>query len=456
MAVKSNSIDMIHGGLWGKILKFSLLFMLTSFLQHLYSAADIIVVSRFAGEHALAGVGVSGSITNLFLNFILGFSAGASIVIGQALGARDEEKISRAAHTAISIAVYGGLFMMLMCLIFAKQLLTMMDTPENVMPQATVYLRIVALGYMPSLIYNFGAAILRAKGDTKRALYVVSISGLINVGLNLLFVVVFKMEAAGVALATIISQIFTAVVILYYLSKEEDQTKIYIRKIRIYTEPFLNILKFGIPSAIQSAFYTVSNLIVQSSINTFGSAAIAGSAATSSVTDFYNTMVNSFYQGSLVFCSQNFGAKNFDRIKKTVKICITYVLALGVIQALITTFADEFLLGIYIDAAKEPEVMTWALKKISVQGYSYFLLGLMNIMTGALRGMGASALNMVMAIIGVCGIRIVWIVFAFPLWHTFEGLFMCFPLSWLGTFCMHFIMYSVVFKKEKKKHLLQQ
>ncbi len=456
MAVKTNSVDMIRGGLWGKILKFALLYMLTAVLQHLYSAADLIVVGRFAGEEALAGVGASTGITNLFLNFILGLAAGATIVLGQAIGAKDDEKISHASHTAIAIAVFGGLIMMALCLVFTKPLLAMMDTPENVMPQAAAYLRVVAIGFVPSLLYNFGAAILRAKGDTKRALYIVTISGLINVGLNLFFVIVFHMGAAGVALATIISQFFTAVAILMILRKETDQTRISMRKVRLYKEPFLKILKFGLPSAIQNSFYTVSSLIVQSTINGFGSAAIAGSAAASSISDFYGTMVNSFYQASMVFCSQNYGAKKFDRIKKTVGVCMVYVFAVGVIQSLITYFADEFLLGIYIDTAKNPEVMYWALKKFSVLGYTYFTLGFMNIISGALRGMGASLLNMITAIIGVCGIRMVWLLIVFPLYPTFEVLFLCFPLSWLGTFFMHYIMYTYVFKKEKKKYLLEQ
>ena len=457
MAIKTNSIDMVHGPLWGKILKFSLICMLTSLLQIFYNAADVVVVGRFAGQEALAGVGASASVTNLFLNFILGLAAGSTVVLAQAIGEGDKggDKVSKAAHTAIAVAIFGGLFMMVLCLFFSKLLLTRMDTPENVLPEAVAYLRVMAVGFPASLIYNFGSGILRAKGDTKRALYIVAISGLINVGLNLVFVIVFHMGAAGVALATVISKVFTAVCILYILCRETDQTRIFLHKIRIYKEPFWKIVRLGLPSAIQNSVYSTSNIIVQSTVNSFGSAAIAGNAACTSVTEFYNNMVNSFYQASVVFCSQNYGAKKFERIKKTIGICFVYLLALGAIQSLITYFAGETLLRLYVDANKEPEVLRWALEKFNLIGYTYVFLGFMNIMTGALRGMGRSIVNMIMAIIGVCGIRLLWIFFAFPQIGTFPGLFLCLPLSWIGTFFMHYTMFTIAYRKDKKKFMLE-
>ena len=449
MAAKTNGIDMVRGPLWGKILKFAAIYMLTAFLQHLYSAADIVVVGRFAGQEALAGVGTCTVIVNLCLNFILGLSAGATIVIGQAVGAENNEQISRASHTAIATSVCGGMIVSVICLLFTEELLHMVDVPENIMSQASAYLRIVAAGYIPSLIYNFGASILRAKGDTKRALYIVTISGIINVLLNLLFVCVFKMKADGVAVATVISQVFTAIAILYILCNESDETRIYLRKIRIYKEPFLKILKFGLPSGIQSSVYSISNILVQSSINSFGSAAIAGSSAVSSITDFYNVMVNSLYQTAIVFTSQNFGAKRFERIKKGVLVCALYVTVIWVVQIIVTYFCGEFLIGLY--TPNDPAALEMGLRKFGVQGYVYGLLGFMNIMSGTLRGMGASFLNMLTSIVGVCGIRILWIVTAFKAIGTFESLFLCYPLSWAGTFVLHFIMFLIVFKKEKEK-----
>ena len=448
MAGVTNSVDMIHGSLWGKILKFSGVFMLTTFLQKLYSAADVMVVGRFAGQAALAGVGTCTVVVNLFLNFILGFSAGATIALGQAIGAGDRKEIGKVSHTVLAIAIYCGFAVTLICLLFTKQLLNMVDVPENVMDEAAVYLRIISVGYIPTLIYNFGAAILRAKGDTKRALYIVTVSGIINVLLNLLFVCGLKMTAGGVALATVISQIFTAVTILYILCNEPDETRISLKKIRIYKKPFLKILRYGLPSGVQSSVYSVSNVLVQSSVNSFGSAATAGSAAVTSITEFYNAMSNSLYQAAIVFTSQNYGAKEFGRIKRTIGVCATYVMAVWVIQSAITLFLGKFLISMYIQ--DDPAAFEMAMRKFSTVGYAYGVLAMMNVMSGALRGMGASFLNMITSVIGVCGIRILWIMTAFPVIGTFESLYLCYPLSWSGTLIMHTIMFIVLFMKEKK------
>lgn len=451
MAIKTHSIDMINGSLWNKILRFAAIHMLTAFVQHLYSAADIVVVGRFAGPQALAGVGTCTTLIKLFLNFIIGLSAGATIVLAQAIGARERGKIEKASHTTIAVAICGGLIISAICLLFTKPLLNLINVPTDVMPEASAYLRIMAIGFPASLIYNFGTAILNAKGDNKKALYVVTISGIINVLFNLFFVCVLHMKASGVAAATVISQFFTAVTILYILCHEVDETRILLRKIRIYKEPFLKILRFGLPSGIQCSVYSVSNLLVQSSVNSFGSAAIAGSAATSSITDFYSVMVNSLYHAAIVFTSQNFGAKKFERIKNTAFICITYVIFLWGIQSLITFFLGEFLISFY--APNQPEVIEMGLRKFSILGYSYGLLGFMNVMSGTLRGMGASFINMITAVTGVCGIRILWIMTAFKAIGTFESLYICFPLSWIGTFIMHAIMVCFVYKKKKRSQL---
>ena len=440
---------MVNGPLWGKILKFSALYMLTTVLQNLYSVADVMVVGRFAGANALAGVGTCTVLINLFLNFILGFAAGSSIVLGQAIGAKSWDDVSKASHTAIAVAGVGGFIIMVAMQLFTKQLLNMIDVPEEVMPEASSYLRVVSFGLIPSLVYNFGAGILRAKGDTKRALYIVLVSGAINVLLNLLFVCAFQMGAAGVGLATVISQLFTAVLVMTILLTEPDETKIELKKIRIYKKPFLGILKFGLPSGIQSAAFSASNIILQSSINGFGAAAVAGSAAASSITDVYNTMVNSWYQAAIVFVSQNYGAKKFDRIKKTILICAAYLLVVWAIQGAITYFLGKPLLGLYVP--KDPEALLWGWRKIRVIGFCYGLLGIMNIMSGALRGMGASFANMLTSIAGVCGIRILWIMTVFKTVGTFETLFFCYPLSWIGTTLMHTAMLTVLMRREKRK-----
>jgi len=453
MSSKSNSIDMINGPLWGKILKFSALYMLTALLQHLYSAADIIVVGRFAGQEALAGVGTCTVIVNLFLNFILGLSAGATIVLGQAIGAGDKKGISNASHTSVAVAIIGGLIVTFICLTFTKELLGLIDVPENVFPEAVSYLRVVSIGFIPSLIYNFGAAILRAKGDTKRALVIVSVSGIVNVAFNLFFVCVLKMKASGVALATVISQILTAAAILYILCTEKDEIRIRIKDLRIYKQPFMKIIKFGLPSGIQSSVYSLSNILVQSSVNSFGSAAIAGSAAAASVTDFYGVMVNSLYQASIVFISQNFGAGKFERIKKTIYICFVYNVGVWGFQTLITLIFGKFLIGLY--APGDTAAIAMGIRKLNILGVTYGILGVLNIMSGALRGMGASLVNMLTSIAGVCGIRVIWILTVFKLIGTFEALFVCYPVSWGGTAILHFIMFVHIFKKERNRKKLK-
>lgn len=452
MARNANAMDMVNGPLWGKILNFSVLYLLTALLQQLYSAADVIVVGRFAGQNALAGVGTCTVIVNLFLNFILGLSAGGTIVLGHALGARNNEAISKAAHTCIAVAICGGFIVSLICLVFAEQLMQMINVPETVMPQATTYLRIISIGYIPSLIYNFGASILRAKGDTKRALYIVMISGIVNVLLNLFFVCVLKMKAGGVATATVISQVLTATAILCILFREPDATRIYVKKIRFYKEPFLKILKFGLPSGVQSSVYSASNILVQSSINSFGAAAVAGSSVTSSITDFYNVTLNSLYQSALVFTSQNYGAAKFERIKKSILICMVYTGGLWAIQGAITRFGGQFLIGLY--TPDDPLTAQWAWRKLSIIGPVYGIMGLMNVMSGALRGIGESFVNMIMSVVGVCGIRLVWILTAFRAIGTYESLFVCYPLSWLGTLLLHTAMFVVIYKKKKKRLVL--
>ena len=447
MASRTNNVDMVNGSLWGKILKFSAFYMMTAILQHLYSAADVIVVGRFAGQDALAGVGTCTVLVNLFLNFFLGLSAGATIVLGQAIGAKNKDEIGKVVHTSIAVAIYGGAIVTVVCLLFTKQLLHMIDVPESVMPEAADYLRFISIGYIPSLIYNFGAAILRAKGDTKRAMYIVAVSGIINVALNLFFVCVLKMKASGVALATVSSQVFTAVVILALLRREPDETKVSLRKIRIYKQPLIKILKFGVPSGIQSSVYSISNILVQSGVNSFGSAAIAGSAATTSITDFYIVMLNSLYQASMVFVSQNFGAKKFERIKKIMGICAIYVLCLWVLQVFITLFCGQFLIGLY---TQDLSVAEWAWRKLRLIGSCYGILGFMNVMSGTLRGMGASIFNMITSIIGVCGIRVLWLLTVFPAIGTYESLWVSYPLSWTGTLFLHFIMFLVLFRKETR------
>ena len=447
---KNTNVDMLSGSLWSNILKFTLPFMLTTFLQHLYNAADVIIVGRYAeNPTALAGVGTTGSITTLILNMFLGLSVGVSVSLGRAIGAKDENAVHKTVHTGIAISVLGGLIVSLIGIFFAEPLLTMIEVPEDVMQQAKIYMQIIFAGKMPSLIYTFGAAMLRANGDTKTPLFIVTVTGIANVILNLLFVLYFKMNADGVALATTISQILNAIAVLYFLSKRSDNSKFYLNKIKIYKEQLLDIMKIGLPSGIQSSIFSAANVIVQSNVNSFGAAAMSGAAAASNICEFYNGAVNSFYQASVSFVSQNYGAKQFKRITKIIFTCLTYVAILWAIIVLITLFFKHQLIGLYLP--NDPSAVPWGLKRLLVVGCSYGFLGFMNVMCGALRGTGLSFSAMISSIIGVIGIRILWVVAVFPLIGTFESLFLCFPLSWFGTFLLYTGMYFINIKKVQKQ-----
>lgn len=446
-----NSIDMVNGPLWGKIFKYSTLFMATALLQQLYSAADIMVVGRYAGANALAGVGTSSVLSGLFLNFIIGLSAGATVVIGHALGAGHKDEIHKAAHTSIAVAILGGFIITVLCILFTRPLLYMVGVPDEVYPEASIYLRITAVDYIPALVYNFGVGILRAKGDTKRALYIVSIAGVINVLLNLFFVCVCHMGAGGVALATLISKSFSAACIMYILCHEPDEMRINLKKLRIYKKPFLRILRFGLPSGIQSSVYSASNILIQSGINSFGATATAGHAAASSIINFYGLMSTSLYNTAMVFTSQNFGAKKFERIKKVFIVCMVYSVVYWGVQSLVTWFGGKFLVGLYTPG--QPNAFEYGWRELRLLGYVYGFLGVLNILSGMLRGIGASFVNMITSIIGVCGIRIVWLLTVFKVFHIYEILFWSYPISWIGTSILHFIMFTILFKKEKKKAL---
>ena len=414
MVSNTGKIEMCSGPLFKNIIRFTVPFMLTAFLQHLYNAADVIVVGRYAGEEALAGVGTTSSLTTLILNMFLGLSVGVSVSLGRALGANNNDDIHKIVHTAIPI-------------IFA--------------------------GQIPSLIYNFGAAILRAKGDTKRPLYIVTATGLINVLLNRWFVVGFGMQADGVALATTISQIISAVVILVMLCNQQDSTRLFLNKLRMCKKQLAEIFRIGIPSGFQGIIFSLSNVLIQSSVNSFNSsAAMAGCAAASNVGSFYYVAINSFYQASVTFISQNFGANNLKRIPQIIRCCFIGEVFVWVIEILVTLFAGEFLVGIYAPGNAEAVIM--GVKRLMIIGCTYGICGFMEVMSGALRGIGYSFTSMVSSVAGVCGVRIIWIFTVFRAFKSFETLYSCYPVSWLITLALHSALFVVAFNRIKRSEEL--
>ena len=451
MSVKNKNVEMCSGPLFLNILKFAWPFMLTDFFQRLYNAADVVVIGRFAGQDALAGVGTTGSITTMILNLFLGLSIGVSVVLGQALGAKNDDKVHKTVHTAMFISIVAGVVVSIFGIVFAESLLKLIDVPSNVMPHAKIYMQIVFAGKLPALIYTFGAAILRAKGDTRRPLYIAMISGLINVILNLILVICFDRGADGVALATTVSQIFSAIWVIRIICRDEDNTKLYIHKIKCYKGQLVDILKVGIPSGLQSTIFAISNVIVQSSVNSFGSAAMAGSAASSNIGGFYYGMLHTFAQTCVAFVSQNMGAKNYKRIDKTVLYCCFYVGIIWLITALLTVFKGEALISIY--APNDANAIKMGVIRLNIVGGFYGLCGLMDVMSSALRGTGRSLISMIISVLGVCGIRIVWIFTVFKAVRTFNVLFYSFPISWIGTFLMHATVFLIVRRKLNQKEV---
>ncbi|MBR5542889.1 MAG: MATE family efflux transporter [Oscillospiraceae bacterium] len=448
MATKTKNVNMLEGSLFFNLLKFALPLVLTGILQRLYHAADIVVVGRYAGADALAAVGASGSLTTLILDLFTGLSIGVSVVLGRALGAKNKEDAQKTVHTAMLISVFGGILISVFGIVFAAPLLRMIEVPADIMAQAKLYMQIVFAGKVPVLIYTFGSAIVRAKGDTKRPLYIITISGIINVVLNLFFVIVCKMRAEGVAVATVISQIFTAVAILYVLISDEDETKLSFKKLRIHKTQLLEIMRIGLPAGIQSSIFSVSNVIVQANVNAFGSVVLAGNTASANIGGFYYIMFHSLQQSALAFVSQNIGAKNYDRIGKILKNSFALVGIFEVIICLVSFTLGENLLKIYIpdDAA----ALAVGIKRLYLVGCCYGFNGLMSVMIGVLRGMGYSVSTMVMNIIGSCAIRILWIFTAFEAVKKLEVLYLSYPISWISAFIGLIILYFFAKRKLDK------
>lgn len=446
MLLKRRKIDMLQGSLFRNIWSFVIPFMLTTFVQHFYNAADLWVVGQFSNNsYAVAGIGATGPITNLVLNFFVGFTAGITITVGRALGAKDADKTQKCVHTSIAFSIIGGATVAILGIILTKSLLLLTDTPTEVIPQAKIYMQLIFVGKFPTLIYNAGSAILRANGDSTRPFYIVLASGILNIALNLVFVLCFGMAAEGVAIATLISQAFSCTAVIYLLTKESDAIKLVIKKINFSKTELFEIIRVGLPSGIQNTVFSISNVIVQKSINYFGHVAMTGSSAAASIGTFFNAAVSAFYQVSVAFTSQNVGARKYDRIKKIMLWCFVNVTIIWAIEVIIVLLFKEQLIGMY---CKEiPEAISWGVKRLTYVGCFYGLLGYMNTMTGVLRGMGYSITSMISSIVGVCGIRLGWIFTVFAKHKTFETLFVCFPLSWLGTTLFYLVVYLFVSKK---------
>lgn len=446
---KSYEIDMCNGPLVGKILLFSLPLMLSGILQLLFNAADIVVVGRFAGNDALAAVGSTSSLINLLVNLFIGLSVGANVLVARFYGAVKEKDIEETVHTAILTAIIGGVSLIFIGGFLAEPILSLMGTPEDVLSQSVLYMRIYFVGMPAMLVYNYGSSILRAVGDTKRPLYFLLFAGVVNVILNLIFVIIFQMGVAGVALATVLSQCISAVMILGCLIKTGGAYKLYLKKLRFVPDKLLKMIQIGLPAGIQGSLFSISNVLIQSSVNSFGSIVMAGNTAAANIEGFVYTSMNALHQTALSFTGQNYGARNFKRIKKIVITCLIMVTVVGLVLGNTTYFFGHQLVSIY---SKDAKVIGYGILRLSVICTLYFLCGLMDVMVGALRGMGYSVMPMIVSLTGACGLRIVWIYTIFAMDRSLLTLYLSYPVTWTVTFLAHVICFIFIYKKESFQH----
>ncbi len=444
------SLDLTEGSILKKLLLFSLPLMASSVLQLFFNAADVIIVGQFAGDNSLAAVGSNGSIINLLTNVFMGLSVGANVLVARHFAAKQENEVRKVVHTSITLSVICGAILTVIGLIAAKQLLIWMQSPTEVIDLAALYLRIYFIGMPATMAYNFGAAILRGVGDTKRPLYYLAFAGVINVVLNFIFVVFFHMDVAGVALATIISQTVSAILVIRCLMKEESAIRLEKQYLGIDMEVFKRILQIGLPAGVQGSLFSLSNVVIQSNINSFGATIVAGNSAAANIEGFIFVAMNAFSQAIVAFTSQNLGAGKYERINKiliTTQLC---VLAVGVVMGNGIYLLGEPLLGLYSDSAVVVEA---GMRRLGIVCTAYALCGMMDIMVGCMRGLGYSIMPMIVSLLGACAFRIVWIAVLFGMeqFRVIETIYYTYPISWALTFSVHVICFLIVRRKLKKQ-----
>lgn len=441
---KTYEVDMCSGPLFSKIVTFALPLILSGILQLLFNAADIIVVGHFAGRESLAAVGSTTSLINLMINVFVGLSIGANVLVAQYFGAKKWKDLEETVHTAMMIALAGGILLVFIGVVFSGPILHLMGSPDDVLPLAALYLRIYFIGMPATLTYNFGAAILRAVGDTRRPLYFLLFAGAVNVVLNLFFVIGLSMGVAGVATATVISECISAVLIVRCLARSDSAYRLYREKLRITESKVKMIMKIGLPAGFQGALFSISNVLIQSSINSFGSIAMAGSTASGNVEGFVYNAMNAVYQTALSFTSQNYGAGKMKRVTKILLYCQGLVIVVGIVLGGGAVLAGPKLLQIY---STDPEVISYAMMRMRIINGTYFLCGIMDTMVGGLRGLGYSVVPMLVSLTGACLFRVVWIFSIFAVHRTLEVLYLSYPVSWIITLTAHIICYIVIRKR---------
>lgn len=450
---KHYEMDMCSGPVLKKLLTFAIPLMFSGILQLLFNAADIVVVGRFAGDNSLAAVGSNTALINLLTNLFIGLSIGANVLAARYYGSGEQQELSKTVHTSMLISLYSGVLLTAAGIIFAPQLLILMQTPEKILSLAVLYLRILFISMPALMIYNFGSALLRSVGDTKRPLYYLLFAGVINVILNLLFVIVLKLDVAGVALATVISQYISAYLVVRCLMHEHGGIQLVFSELKFDVQKFLAILRIGLPAGFQGVIFSLSNVVIQSSVNLFGEIVVAGNSAAANIEGFIYIAMNTFYQAAITFVSQNLGAKQYKRINRIAVASLACVICTGVIFGWTVLFFGRQLMGIYTE---NPQVIEAGMVRMKVIASIYFLCGMMDVMVGLLRGLGSSVTPMIVSLIGACGIRLLWLatVFQAESWHTPLTIYLSYPISWIITITAHvicfFVIRSKVIPKEKE------
>ena len=444
MKTNKYEIDMCNGTIMDKLISFSLPLMLSSILQLMFNAVDIIVVGRFDGSQALAAVGSTTALINIFTNLFIGISLGANVLAARYFAAGRHREMSEAVHTAIALALISGILMAFVGLGASRAALELMATPADVIDQSTLYMRIYFMGMPFFMLYNYGAAILRAVGDTKRPLFFLGAAGLTNVALDLLLVIVIPLGVAGVAIGTVASQMISCILVIRCLCKTDSSYQLHFSKLAIRKVYLIRIFQVGIPAGIQSTVINFSNALLQSSVNSFGSTAMAGYTAANNILGFLYASINAVTQACMSFTSQNFGVGKYKRMDRVLLDCVALSVGVSLVLGVGAYLMGPQLLGIY---TAEPDVVQCGLEILSITTVPYFLCGIMDLLPGALRGMGHSAVPMVLSVIGTVGTRVLWIYVFFPQHRSLYFLFISYPGSWIATILMQAVCYWFVRKR---------
>ncbi|MCF0109395.1 MAG: MATE family efflux transporter [Erysipelotrichaceae bacterium] len=445
-------VDMVNGSILPNLLMFCIPLMISSVLQLLFNAADIVVVGRFAGSDSLAAVSSCTSLVNLFTNFFIGLSVGTNVVCARDLGSGDNEEVRKAAHTSMVIAILGGLMLAVIGFFFSRYLLGLMGSPADVIDKSTLYLKIYFMGMPAMMIYNFGSAILRSIGDTKRPLYYLSLAGVINVILNLILVIVFRMDVAGVGIATIISQYVSGILIAVCLAHENSAIRVEFNHLFVDFNKLKDMFRIGLPAGIQGTVFSLSNVVIQSSVNSFGKVVMAGNGAAANIEGFVYMAMNSFYQGCMTFTGQNVGAGKVDRVPKVLITAVLCACVVGGLSGYLCWLFGDTLVGVY---AQEAAVIAAGCVRLGLVCKPYFLCGIMDTLVGSLRGMGSSVTPMIVSLMGACVFRLIWIATIFQTHHTIETLYISYPISWALTASIHMVCWIFRYRKVCRENALK-